>query len=557
LSACVLRVLVCQKLHPTPLSQFVGLDGEVPVAGCEASVQTDAGLRELARCSRAQLLVVRVVAVGRYRHGSVTGMDLASGVSVFALGVRSGGGEHVLDLCAAPGNKLAMLADLMGQEKVSSVTGVDWSYARLAAARSLVRKLGCRNVRLFLADGQTFNQPPPTEADRQTPAFTAVHIVDLTHASASGAAASQAAASTGELAAPLTFHSASTRDSSALTLPAGSSSSAAAASATAGASIAASAAPVVLRVSKRVKRALHKQAARAAWLKRQKLENGEAADGVDEEATEAPASDAAPVVPPLVYDRVLVDAECTHDGSAKHTERLRASVEVGAPSAGTGDRSEATGRNVNDATEEGAPSSADAESDWRALHSSSRLAALPLLQRNLLLQGFRMLRPGGTLVYCTCSFQRAQNEDIILHLLRTEPNAQAVSAWEGIDEVRVAKEDAAPQVDPTVLAESPAMRGLTSPSDSDVTLQSRVESAQLCAGRPMLRYLRVFAASSSGTAASGAAAVTELGIRMDGVLSGTSGLFVAKLRKRVEAAANEEGTAAVAAPAAQATAHCP
>ena len=48
----------------------------------------------------------------------------------------------------------------------------------------------------------------------------------------------------------------------------------------------------------------------------------------------------------------------------------------------------------------------------------ARLAGLRDLQRALLLNGFRMLRGDGLLVYSTCSFARAQNEDVVEWLLR-------------------------------------------------------------------------------------------------------------------------------------------
>lgn len=50
-----------------------------------------------------------------------------------------------------------------------------------------------------------------------------------------------------------------------------------------------------------------------------------------------------------------------------------------------------------------------------------RLSKLAALQLELLQNGFRQLRAGGTLVYSTCSFARAQNEDIVEAFLRDEP----------------------------------------------------------------------------------------------------------------------------------------
>lgn len=54
-----------------------------------------------------------------YQQGRVYGMDVASGVAVWALGPRPG--EDVLDLCCCPGLKLCMLAERMRHE--GTVTG--------------------------------------------------------------------------------------------------------------------------------------------------------------------------------------------------------------------------------------------------------------------------------------------------------------------------------------------------------------------------------------------------------------------------------------------------
>ena len=44
-------------------------------------------------------------------------------------------------------------------------------------------------------------------------------------------------------------------------------------------------------------------------------------------------------------------------------------------------------------------------------------------QRALLASAFQCLKPGGTLVYCTCAFSRSENEDVVTSLLDSRPAA--------------------------------------------------------------------------------------------------------------------------------------
>lgn len=88
-----------------------------------------------------------------------------------------------------------------------------------------------------------------------------------------------------------------------------------------------------------------------------------------------------------LYDKVLVDAECTHEGSLKHLQKF--------------------------------------QSQWgwdtfktRVLDTHAHLAEL---QRDLADNGVRLLRPGGKLVYSTCSFCRSQNEAVVQWLLQRHP----------------------------------------------------------------------------------------------------------------------------------------
>eukprot|EP00475_Leptophrys_vorax_P028916 TRINITY_DN4212_c0_g1_i1.p1 TRINITY_DN4212_c0_g1~~TRINITY_DN4212_c0_g1_i1.p1 ORF type:complete len:371 (+),score=89.79 TRINITY_DN4212_c0_g1_i1:4-1116(+) len=94
------------------------------------------------------------------------------------------------------------------------------------------------------------------------------------------------------------------------------------------------------------------------------------------------------------FDRVLVDAECTHDGSLKHLVKFNTSWGW--------------------------------ETFEQRVMDPVRIKTLQTLQRNLARNGFRMLKPGGEMVYSTCSFCTSQNEDIVSWLLEQEPSASVL-----------------------------------------------------------------------------------------------------------------------------------
>ncbi|KQJ94967.1 hypothetical protein BRADI_3g14400v3 [Brachypodium distachyon] len=94
------------------------------------------------------------------------------------------------------------------------------------------------------------------------------------------------------------------------------------------------------------------------------------------------------------YDKVLVDAECTHDGSIKHIQKF-----------------EFWGWETMD----------------RRVLDAQRIDNLLHLQLRLLINGFRLLKTGGSLVYSTCSLTVAQNEDVIRQFLLKYPSAELQS----------------------------------------------------------------------------------------------------------------------------------
>jgi hypothetical protein len=107
---------------------------------------------------------VKIAGSDAYRRAQIFGIDGASGAAVAALDPRPG--EHVLDLCCAPGAKLCAIAD--ATHPTGTVTGVDVSEERLAACRTLCTKYGAANARLFLCDGRAFCEPPPAADGRES-----------------------------------------------------------------------------------------------------------------------------------------------------------------------------------------------------------------------------------------------------------------------------------------------------------------------------------------------------------------------------------------------------
>jgi 16S rRNA (cytosine967-C5)-methyltransferase len=60
------------------------------------------------------------------------------------------------------------------------------------------------------------------------------------------------------------------------------------------------------------------------------------------------------------------------------------------------------------------------------LRQETDIAALTALQKRLLQKAVALLRPGGTLVYCTCSLEPEEGEQAIFALLAAEPAMRRV-----------------------------------------------------------------------------------------------------------------------------------
>lgn len=231
-----------------------------------------------------------------YRTGQIIGIDAASVATVWALQLKPG--LSCLDTCCAPGMKLTVIKDAIGES--GTAVGLDISEHRLDVCYNLMKKFGYPSLLKSI-----FKVGPGWTVDRN-----------------------------GE------FNSESCE---------------------------------VDQFEKfRMRR---KSGSRKFRLKKQKIEHSSVSSPLQ-----------------MRFDRVLVDAQCTHDGSEKHNEKH--------------DREDGFWKRHS-----------KSEKSREHYDTDDKLESLIALQRKLILNGFRMLVPGGLMVYSTCSLQSEQNEEVVQYLL--------------------------------------------------------------------------------------------------------------------------------------------
>ncbi|XP_057251523.1 uncharacterized protein LOC104895183 isoform X2 [Beta vulgaris subsp. vulgaris] len=272
-----------------------------------------------------------------YQDAKVYGIDAASGAAVRSLNIVPG--DHILDLCAAPGAKLCMILDLLGDS--GSVTGIDVARHRLAACRTMVQKysLGDR-CRLLVADGTSFSlipAPVPATSKLGNESTLEKEVDVFKDWTSKRLWKERKRAAKARAASPL---------------------------------------QLTLQVSE-PELIFYGQHSGVIGCTRDELFQ---IANDDELCTRG-------------YDKVLVDAECTHDGSIKHVQKFE--------SWGW----QTLQRRVLDA------------------ERTDDLTNLQVIAFRLLSNGFRLLKAGGSLVYSTCSLTIAQNEEVVERFLLDNSSA--------------------------------------------------------------------------------------------------------------------------------------
>lgn len=104
-----------------------------------------------------------------------------------------------------------------------------------------------------------------------------------------------------------------------------------------------------------------------------------------------------------LYDRVLVDTECSHDGSARHVVKHSEPDEF---------------RDGGSTTRGFWHTHVKSSNNRQRYSTEDEMNELIRLQKRLIRNGFGLLKPGGIMVYSTCSLQNRQNQEIVEGFLK-------------------------------------------------------------------------------------------------------------------------------------------
>nr|XP_043614390.1 ribosomal RNA small subunit methyltransferase B [Erigeron canadensis] len=282
---------------------------------------------------------IQIASSKAYQEGKMYGIDAASGAAVSALNISPG--DHVLDLCAAPGAKLCMVLEILGNS--GSVTGVDVARHRLAACRNLIQKYSLGDhCRLFVADGVSFSLIPIRVHSEFTSLDNREFDMDgddvLYKEWTSRRPWKERKKAVKE------------REKGSMQL---------------------------IQHNQDPEMIYYGRHSGVVGLSKSKLFQIVSSHDISRNG----------------YDKVLVDAECTHDGSIKHIQKFD---------------------NWGWSTLE------------RRVLDADRTDDLTVLQFGLLTNGFKLLKVGGYLVYSTCSLTSAQNEDVVEKFLSLNVSAELV-----------------------------------------------------------------------------------------------------------------------------------
>ncbi|EFN59890.1 hypothetical protein CHLNCDRAFT_132901 [Chlorella variabilis] len=314
--------------------------------------------------------VFRTPGCGDILPGDFMLQNVCSLVAAHVLAPRPG--ARVLDMCAAPGGKTTALAQLMGDR--GEVVAFDRSHAKAAEVRRLAGSFGLTCVKAYKMDAtKAVLQPVPQPGPELVPQQQQEQQ-EKEHGEATGAAAGAAAVAAAVAAGA---GGASPAEASSSGCGAGAQVGEVAAAVPSGGGESA--------VESRGRRGGRTQPPSAATLRRlERIAASRQARGLDPapsphlaEGKEA----AAPGFPPASFDHVLCDAPCTALGLRPrlvHRQTLR-------------------------------------ELDQTAAY-----------QRKLLRVAVALVRPGGALVFSTCSINPGENEANVRWLLDTFPGMRLV-----------------------------------------------------------------------------------------------------------------------------------